>query len=108
MEQLEKYSNDLLLPVNVSKTKALLVHSVISPSYPIIQYKNQNIEYVKSFKYLGVCISTELGWGFFINECIRKIRKVYKALGIMFRTIPSHLTVLRRKRFLAYALPQFC
>jgi hypothetical protein len=108
MEQLEKYSNDLLLPVNVSKTKALLVHSAVSPSYPIIQYKNQNIEYVKSFKYLGVYISTKLGWGFFINERIRKIRKIYKALGIMFRTIPLYLTTLRRKLFLAYALPHFC
>jgi hypothetical protein len=108
MEQLEKFSNDLLLSVNVTKTKAILVHSVVSPPYPTIQYRNQDIEFVKSFKYLGVHISTNLGWAVLINERIRKIRSIYKALRIIFHTIPTHLTKLRRKIFLAYALPHFC
>ena len=32
MRQLEKFSNDLMLPVNVNKTKTLLVHNVVSPT----------------------------------------------------------------------------
>jgi len=108
MEQLEKFANDMLLPVNISKTKALLVHGVVSPMYPKIQYEGQRVEYVKIFKYFGVHISTKLGWGIFINERIRKIRMIYKALNIIFRTIPPHLFKLRRKIFLAYALPHFC
>jgi hypothetical protein len=108
MNKLEKFSSDLLLPVNVAKTKAMLVHSVVSPTYPKIQCMNQNIEYVKTFKYLGAYISMKLGWGIFINERIRKIRKIYKALRIVIRNIPTHLFKLRRRIFLAYALPHFC
>ena len=60
LQQLEKFSDDILLPVNIAKTKALLVHSVVSSPIPNIKYKNQKIEHVKSFKYLGVYISTKL------------------------------------------------
>ena len=108
MKQLERYSKNLILPVNVNKTKALLVHSVVSPTYPVIKFQNKNIEYVKSFKYLGDNISTKIGWGFFISERIRKIRKVYNALRVILRSIPSSQIALRRKIFLAYALPHFC
>lgn len=108
MQQLEKFSNNSLLPVNVNKTKALLVHSVVSPSFPKIYYKNQNVEYVNSFKYLGVYISTKLGWGTFISERLRKIRKIYKALRMILRTIPLNLISIRRRIFLAFALPHFC
>ena len=97
LKQLEKFSDDLLLPVNVAKTKALLVHSVVCPPIPSIEYKNQKIEYVKTFKYLGVYISTKLGWGSYIRERIRLIR-----------TIPPDQINIRRKIFLAYAQPHFC
>ena len=108
MKQLEKYSKNLRLPVNVSKTKALLVHSVVAPTLPVIKFQREKIDYVKTFKYLGVNISTKLVWGFFISERIRKIRKVYNALRITLRSIPSCLVAMRRKIFLAYALPHFC
>ncbi|CAF4438761.1 unnamed protein product [Rotaria socialis] len=45
MKKLEKFAQDTLLAINVNKTKALLVHSVVSPRYPTIKYNNQNIEY---------------------------------------------------------------
>ena len=44
MEQLEKFSGDMMLPVNVNKTKALPVHSVVSSSFPPIQFKMEKIE----------------------------------------------------------------
>jgi hypothetical protein len=40
MKILEKYADDNLLPVNLNKTKALLVHDIVAPSYPTIKYKN--------------------------------------------------------------------
>ena len=94
--------------MNIAKTKALLVHSVVSPPIPNIKYKNQKIEHVKSFKYLGVYISTKLGWGRYIQERIRQIRKIYKGLRTLFCTISTDHTEIRRKLFLAYALPHFC
>jgi hypothetical protein len=108
MKQLEKFSDNFLLPVNVAKTKALLVHSVVSPQLPKVKYKQEKLEYVKTFKYLGVYISTKLGWGNYINERLKIIRKIYNGLRQIFRTIPIDHIAIRRRVFLAYALPHFC
>ncbi|CAF1999823.1 unnamed protein product [Rotaria magnacalcarata] len=78
MKKLEKFAHDTLLAINVNKTKALLVHSVVSPRYPTIKYNSQSVEYVKTFKYLGVYFSTKLDWGLFINERIRKKERYAK------------------------------
>ncbi len=64
---LEKFSDDMILPVNVPKIKALLVHNIVSPTIPCIEYKNQKIELVSTFKYLGVSIGRKLGWGNYIS-----------------------------------------
>lgn len=106
LKQLEKFADDLLLPVNVTKTKALLADSVICPPIPKIKYKNQKIEFVKTFKYLGVFISTKLGWGSYIQDRIRKIREIYNGLRIIYCTISVDNIRRRRKLFLAYALLQ--
>lgn len=108
MKQLETFSNEYLLPVNVNKTKALLVHSVVSPSLPRLTYKNEEIEFVKSFKYLGVHITTKLGWGKYIQDRVTTIRRIYKGLKLILKKIPLKLISQRRKVFLAYALPHFC
>ena len=108
MMQLELFSNNTLLPVNTNKTKALLVHSAVSPSYPRIKYKQQNIEYVNSIKDLGVHITAKLGWGVFINDRTQMIRKIYKAMRIIVRTIPINLISMRKKIFYAFVLPHFC
>ena len=34
LKTLENFADHLLLPVNVAKTKAMLVHNVIAPPYP--------------------------------------------------------------------------
>ncbi len=101
MKQLEKFSNDMILPVNVSKTKAMLVHNIVSPSYPSIIFKDQLIEYVKRYKYLGVIISVKLGWENYINERLRTISKIHNAMRIIFRTINKKDIKIRRKIFLA-------
>ena len=40
----------------------MLIHSAVATEKPKIEYKNTSIEYVKSFKYLGIEIGTKLGW----------------------------------------------
>ncbi|CAF3364924.1 unnamed protein product [Rotaria socialis] len=107
MFNLEKYANNMLLPVNVNKTKALLVHNIISPPLPRIKYKDQEIEFVSKFKYLGVTIACKLGWGIYLNNVLNSIRKIYNAMKILFYNIPKKFISLRRKLFLAYALPHF-
>jgi hypothetical protein len=107
LEQLEKFSDDTLLQVNIKKTKAMLVHGVVAPPKPRIEFKGRPIEYVNSFKYLGVTISTKLGWSNFISERIRKIRKVYRGMKILFHTIPKDNTKIRKRIFSAFAMPHF-
>ncbi|CAF3974199.1 unnamed protein product [Rotaria sp. Silwood2] len=58
---LEKYADDHILPVNIKKTKVMLVHSAVAVNKPEIYYKNIKIEYVKTFKLLGVEIGTKIG-----------------------------------------------
>lgn len=65
------------------------------------------IDFVKRFKYLGVDITTKLGWGTYIQSRLKKIRKIYHVLRILFKKIPISLIKLRRKLFFAYALPHF-
>ena len=48
LKKLENFADDLLLPVNVAKTKAILVHNIVAPPYPRVSYKTEQIEYVKN------------------------------------------------------------
>jgi hypothetical protein len=56
MKILENYVDNNLLRVNVNKNKALLTYNIISTNLPKVEYKNQEIEFVSSFKHLGVTI----------------------------------------------------
>jgi hypothetical protein len=49
--QLEKYSKDLLLPMNIKKTKMTLVHNAVAPPYPNFYFEKEIVEIVSSFKY---------------------------------------------------------
>jgi hypothetical protein len=83
----------------INKTKALLVQDVVAPSYPKVKYKDIRIDFVQRFKYLGVDITTKLGWGIYIQNRIKKISKIYHALHILFKKIPISLIKIRRKLF---------
>ncbi len=85
MELLEKYSKDLLLPVNIKKTKMILVCNAVAPSYPNVFFEKERVEIASSFKYLGVEIRT-------------KIRNIYSALRKMHRTIPPEQRCPWRQR----------
>ncbi|CAF1222919.1 unnamed protein product [Didymodactylos carnosus] len=47
MKCLENFSDDNLLPVNVPKTKAMIVHSAVSPGQSEIFYRGQKITFNK-------------------------------------------------------------
>jgi len=107
LEQLGKFADNNILPVNINKTKAVLVHNVVAPLRPKIEYRGQPIEYVNSFIYLGVTISTKLGWGSFISDRVRKIRKIYRGMKILFHTIPKSNIRIRKRIFSAFSMPHF-
>ena len=62
MYSLEKYTENNLLPVNIKKTKAVLMHN----------FQNQNIKNkkLKQFLHLNISVVTitqKLGWGSYIS-----------------------------------------
>ena len=107
LKKLENFADDLLLPVNAAKTKAMLVHNVVAPPYPRVYYKTQQIEYIQKFRYLRVTISAKFDWDYYIEERLGTIRKVYNAMQLVFRTIRKREIKIRRKIFFAYVLPHF-
>jgi Reverse transcriptase (RNA-dependent DNA polymerase) len=107
LKALETFSDNHILAVNVSKTKAMIVHSAVDVQKPVIKYKDVNIEYVTSFKCLGVEIGTKLGMGKNIEIRLKKVRSSYCALRQIFHTIPKSEIKIRRQLFCAYTLPHF-
>ena len=107
MITLAKFADDHILPVNIEKTKVMLIHSAVAPSRPWIEYKNVQIEYVNNFKCLGVDIGTKLGWSTYIDNRLKKARNSYCALRKIFSEIPKNEIKLRRKLFCAFSLPHF-
>jgi hypothetical protein len=102
-----KCSYDYILPVSIDKTNALLVHSIVARQYPVITHRNTKIKFVKKFKYLGVQITTKLGWSEYISHGLRRIRNIYNALRILLFRISLLLIKLRKVLFFAFALPRF-
>jgi hypothetical protein len=80
MQALSTFSENYLLPVNVKKTKAMLIHSAVAPSEPKVFFQNQPVEFLSCFRYLGVEIRTKLDWGQYIKSRVIKIRNTYSAL----------------------------
>lgn len=107
MLQLAKFADDHILPVNIEKTKIMLVHSAVAPSIPRVEYKTLAIEHVNNFKCLGVDIGTKLGWTKHIDNRLKKARNTYCALRRILSEIPRNEIKIRRKLFCAFSLPHF-
>ena len=56
---------------------------------------------------LSVTISVKIGWEKYINERLKMVCKTYAAMRSLFRTITRNNILIRRKIFLAHALPHF-
>lgn len=62
MDILQEFCNVNGLAVNVAKTKAMVIETHNNRDQPIITYKEQEIEIVDSFKYLGIDIPSTHAW----------------------------------------------
>ena len=105
LKSLEKFPDNHILPVNIKKTKAMLVHIAVNVEEPDIYYENVKIEYVQKFKYLGVELGTKLGLGNYIDDRLKKVRNSYCALRKIYKTIPKDEIKIRRTLFCAFSLP---
>ena len=90
LKSLEKFSENYILPVNISKTKAMIIHTVVKVKRPVLKYEKKRIKYVSSFRCLRVEIGTKLGMGKNIEARLKKVRSSYAAMRQLFRTIPKN------------------
>lgn len=79
LEQVINWSVSNLLPINPSKTKALLIHNQReTPETPIIKMNGIVINFVVEANNLGVIFKNNLAWDAQINS---QCRKIYIALS---------------------------
>ena len=67
-------SNKLIL--NISKTKSMLLgfkHKIRKTRYHVLQIDNVPIDYVLSYKYLGITIDQSLNFNLHMNQLVKTI-----------------------------------
>ncbi|CAF4774626.1 unnamed protein product [Rotaria sp. Silwood1] len=104
----KKYADDNLLPVNINKTKALLVHDVVASSYPEVKYKGFKTDFVKCFEYLGLDITTKLGkwlFGYELEKSTVEKVKPESLLELAFIIFAAPYACFLKDRH-CYALPE--
>ena len=59
---LEEFCHSSGLAVNVEKTKMMVVQTIQPHHYPMLTYRGEHIQFVRSFKYLGIDVPTTNKW----------------------------------------------
>ena len=76
MKILEQWAKDNKLTFNAEKTKAMIFMKKINYKKPIIKINNREIEYVETFKYLGVILDRKLSWKPHVEHQVKKAKAV--------------------------------
>lgn len=105
LEQVINWSVSNLLPINPSKTKALLIHNQReTPETPIIKMNGIVINFVDEANNLGVIFKNNLAWDAQINSQCRKIYIALKQLNMRTRHLD---TAIKLKLFKTLIFPHF-
>ena len=86
LNELENWAGENNLKFNVEKTKAVLFTRKYKFTEPTITLDGKNIEFVSSFKYLGVIFDKKLKW----NEHVKVQAKKAKAALMIGRRMVGH------------------
>ena len=80
------------LNLNASKSKYMLFHhyqKYIAPeTIPVVKLNNDNFSFVKTFKFLGLFLDSNLSWNFHVNEISNKVSKICGALSKLKYYLP--------------------
>ena len=72
---------------NTNKCKCMMLSKKRHPPTPSLYLNSQQLELVKCYKYLGVCIESDLSWNTHITEICKKAKKI---MGLIYRKISLH------------------
>lgn len=88
---IERWCYNNLLSINPSKTKYMIIcqKGLKIPSFPIVMLKNQPIERVFAYKYLGLHIDAQLNWQRHIDLVKGKIRPFLAVLRRIKWLVPE-------------------
>ena len=68
---LEEFCYSSLLAVNVEKTKMMVMQTIQPHHYPMLTYRGEHIQFVRSFKYLGIDVPATNKWSAVIDTMTR-------------------------------------
>lgn len=90
MEKLKKWMDLQQLTINTKKTKYMLITNLHNFRLNV-KYKNEAIEKVENFKYLGIHIDSKLNWKNHIDYVAKKTSIMAGLLKRISRACPSNL-----------------
>lgn len=86
LAKVQRWSEQNLLPINPSKTKALLMSNLRSPpTPPSLIMSGERIEFLDRANNLGVIFNSNLDWSSHINVQVGKVYGTLKKLNILTR-----------------------
>ena len=72
---------------NTNKCKCMMLSKKRHPPTPSLYLNSQQLEVVKCYKYLGVCIESDLSWNTHITEICKKAKKI---MGLIYQKNSLH------------------
>ena len=95
------------LALNISKCKAICISNKRKPPTHTYRLNNVTLEWVDTFKYLGVRIDTKLKWGEHIAEAAAKANR---AMNLLRRTMYGCIKNAKKRAYIALVRPhlEYC
>ncbi len=102
LDKLAKWSNTWQLKFNVTKCKIMRISN--QKTIPIVNYylNNTMLEWVQTFKYLGLVIDRKLTWRDQVNHATSKATKI---LNLLKRNMHHSSKLAKSRAFTALVLP---
>lgn len=105
LSNIYKWSQHNLLPINQSKTKAIIFSKLRSSIVcPALLFGNEQVEFVNRVNNLGVIFTSDLDWDAHINSQCGKIFGVLKRLNLVTRHFDS---ATKTRLFKSLIFPHF-
>ena len=77
----------IIMTFNTNKCKCMMLSKKQHPPTPSLH--SQQLELVKCYKYLGVCIESDLSWNTHITEICKKAKKINNWANLS-KIFPTH------------------
>ena len=102
LSKLYRWTQRWQLHLNISKCKVLCISNKRAPPYMAYTINNATLEWVNSYKYLGIRITSHLRWS---EQCRDAASKAMKILNLLRRTMHGTSTEAKKRAFVMLVRP---